>query len=297
MNPRVLSAVPMLLPPFPPAWAEVFGEDDAGVFAEFVSKEVRFVWRWIPPGWFRMGSPEDEAGRWDAEGPAHEVTISRGFWLGETPVTQAQWLALRAENPSHFKGDDRPVERVMWPECVAFAAELNSAVPELAAGLPSEAQWEYACRAGTTGAFHDGSPCTVPEGKDPALDRLCWFDQNSDGETHPVKQKLANDWGLHDLHGNVWEWCRDAWETNAYVARAGGVTDPECADSNIQARRVVRGGSWGLQARSCRAAIRYGWRPGNRNVFQGFRLAAGLELQAAVPPGAERLPPERRSRG
>jgi formylglycine-generating enzyme required for sulfatase activity len=270
-----------LIPFFPPPWAEVFGEDDAGVFAEFVVKEVRFVWRWIPPGRFLMGSPANETGRFGDEGPQHEVTISRGFWLGETPVTQAQWLALRAENPSGFKGDDRPVESVTWPHCADFAAALNAAVPGLAAGLPTEAQWEYACRAGTTAAFHDGSPCTKPEGNDLALVRLGWFDKNSGGGSHPVKQKLPNGWGLCDLHGNVWEWCRDGRRT--YTAEPQ--TDP-VGPMEAGATRVVRGGSWGTHARYCRAAIRFAWHPGSRNHPRGFRLAAGQEPGAAErPPG------------
>ncbi len=291
-------SVPGMIPAFPPVWAEVFGEDEFGVFAEFVLKEVRFVWRWIPPGRFLMGSPEDEVGRWDAEGPQHEVTISRGFWLGETPVTQAQWMALRADNPSGFKGRDHPVENVTWDQSESFAADLNAAIPGLAAGLPTEAQWEYACRAGTTGAFHDGSFCTVPEGKDPALDRLGWFEKNSGAETHPVKQKLSNAWGLYDLHGNVWEWCCDQWEGNAYTDRKGGVVDRVSEAGDPGDFRVARGGSWLNQARNCRAAIRDRGRLGDHWDFRGFRLAAGQEIPAAEPVlGAERLPPERRSRG
>jgi formylglycine-generating enzyme required for sulfatase activity len=299
MNKPGMPAVMGMLPAFCPVWAEVFGEDEAGVFAEFTLQGVRFVWRWIPPGRFKMGSPEDEAGRYGDEGPQHEVTISQGFWLGETPVTQAQWEALRPENPSRFKGEDRPVEQVTFPMCQAFATDLNAAVPGLAAGLPSEAQWEYACRAGTSGAFQDGSPCTLPDGDDPALNRLGWFDKNSGGHTQPVKWKESNAWGLYDLHGNVWEWCRDRWESNAYASRAGGVVDPVLESDDPGAARVVRGGSWGLQAGYCRAAIRCDWHPGLDWLFLGFRLAAGHESQAAEPQGAERLPPppERRSRG
>lgn len=299
MNAPAAHPVPGMIPPFPPEWAEVFGEDDAGIFAEFTLKEVRFVWRWIPPGRFRMGcGPEDTAG-YDKEKPAHEVVITRGFWLGETPVTQAQWLALRPENPSYFEGDDRPVEEVTWPACATFAVDLNVAIPGLAAALPTEAQWEYACRAGTTGAFHDGSPCTRPEGEDPALDRLGWFDGNSGGETHPVKEKLPNAWGLYDLHGNVWEWCRDVGDDKAYAARANGATDPETVAVD-GADRVVRGGSWINHARICRAAFRFGRVPGFRFRILGFRLAAGLDLRAAEPQSgdAERpVGPERRSRG
>jgi formylglycine-generating enzyme len=297
MSPSVILPVAGMLPAFPPEWAEIFGEDDAGVFAEFTLKEVRFVWRWIPPGRFRMGCDPEDAHGYPDEKPQHLVTITRGFWLGETPITQTQWLALRSDNPSRFQGEDRPVEQVTWPECVAFASDLTIAVPGLEAALPTEAQWEYACRAGKQSAFNDGSSCTKPEGNDSALDRLGWFDKNSGNVTHPVKQKLPNAWGLYDLHGNVWEWCRDRWEDDVYSGRADGVSDPVYDSSDPEAQRVVRGGSWSYRARDCRAAFRSGWHPGLRGRNQGFRLAAGLELQAAEPQGAERPPPERRSRG
>ena len=278
-----------LIPLYPPAWAEVFGEDDAGIFAECVVLEVRFVWRWIPPGKFTMGSPAGEVGRYSDEGPQHEVTISQGFWFGETPVTQAQWQAVMGNNPSHFKGSDSlPVEQVDWHQCVAFSDKLNEAVPGLFAALPTEAQWEYACRAGTQSAFHDGSACTQPEGVDPALNELGWYDKNSGSETHPVKQKLANAWGLYDLHGNVWEWCRD--DMRKYTAAPQ--RDPVGALES--APRVARGGAWSFQALVCRAAYRGRGEPVVRWLDQGFRLVAGQEPRAAEPQGAERPEAERR---
>jgi len=279
---------PTVLPAFPPCWAEVFGEDEAGIFAECSLGEVRFAWRWIPPGRFPMGSPEREKGRYNDEGPQHEVVISRGFWLGETPVTQAQWAAVTEEHPSRFEGGERPVEQVSWREAVAFARGLGEAFPGLHPGLPTEAQWEYACRAGTRNAFHDGSPCTKPMGKDPALDRLGWFDKNSEDKTHKVKRKAPNAWGLHDMHGNVWEWCADAWDEKVYRKRKDGAKDPMVESSDDDAFRVVRGGAWFSRAKFCRAAIRFRLVPGNRGRFLGLRLAAGQEPGAAEPPGAER---------
>ena len=278
------------IPRFAPSWAEVFGEDDLGIFAECTIGGVRFPWRWIPPGHFQMGSPEDEKGRREDEGPQHWVRIARGFWMGETPVTQAQWKAVMGRNPSNFPGDDRPVEQVSWYDSLDFIRRLNEWIPGLGAALPSEAQWEYACRADSTGAFHDGSPCTEPEGMDPALDRLGWFDKNSGGETHPVRQKLPNRWGLYDLHGNVWEWCRDVWDANAYRVREnaeGGVEDPIFIGKS-GAARFVRGGSWSNKARNCRAAIRYWINPDRDWSNIGLRLSAGQELGAAEPPDAER---------
>jgi len=280
-----------------PDWARRMFYDRFGIAADFEVGGVLFVMRWIPPGRFFMGSPEDKPKRWDTEVPRHEVTISRGFWLGETPVTQAQWRAVaeaaKGKNaldpePSHFEGGERPVEQVSWRESVAFAQGLGEAFPGLHPGLPTEAQWEYACRAGTRGAFHDGSPCTKPTGKDPALDRLGWFDENSEANTHKVKRKAPNNWGLHDMHGNVWEWCADAWDREAYRKRKNGAKDPKVESDKNDADRVVRGGAWGGQAEDCRAAFRGGFEPGNRGLFLGLRLAAGQESGAAEPPGAER---------
>jgi formylglycine-generating enzyme required for sulfatase activity len=268
-------------------WAEVFGEDQFGLFAEFSVKEARFVWRWIPPGRFWMGSPEEELGRQDREGPRHLVTISQGFWLGESPVTQAQWKALMGENPSHFNGDERPVEQVSHHDCSSFAAKLSEAVEGLRASLPTEAEWEYACRAGTEGAFHvDGSKCTQPEGLDPVLDALGWFDKNSGGETKTIKLKKPNGWGLYDMHGNVWEWCRDGLRSYSRES----VIDPRgpMEDSAPRARRALRGGSWFDRAQHCRAAGRLEDHPGLDWGGTGVRLFAGPELSAAEPLGAER---------
>jgi formylglycine-generating enzyme required for sulfatase activity len=278
-----------MVPAFCPAWAEVFGEDEFGVFAEFTLKEVRFVWRWVPPGKFLMGSPVVEQGRGGDEGPQHEVTITRGFWMGETPVTQAQWMALMPKNPSRHQGPERPLEMVNWFQGIAFADELNVVVPGLEAGLPSEAQWEYACRAGTKSAFHDGSPCTLPEGNDPALDRLGWFDENNGGGTHPVKHKLPNAWGLHDLHGNVWEWCLDVWQAEAYETRRGGAVDLIVQSLNMDRERVVRGGSWLDTASDCRAAVRAGWLPSVAWESVGLRLATGQQHSLMKPPGFEQF--------
>ncbi|MCX6874379.1 MAG: formylglycine-generating enzyme family protein [Verrucomicrobia bacterium] len=289
MNPSLLP--PLRIPAFPPPWAEVFGEDEAGIFAEFEVAKVRFVLRWIRPGNFMMGSPKEEEGRYEDEGPPHEVTISQGFWLGETPVTQAQWRAVMGDNPSRFEGpDELPAERVSWHDSQKFVRKLAAEHDGLFARLPSEAQWEYACRAGTDTAFNNGSACTLPTGKDPALDELGWFNENSEGKTHPVKGKLPNRWGLYDMHGNVWEWCEDAWEAAAYQNRRDGATDPRVTSADENAGRVVRGGAWYSRARLCRAASRSAYELGFRRSDLGLRLAAGREPGAAEPPGAERPP-------
>ena len=259
-----------------PDWASRFGQDQAGLFAEFELDGARFRLRWIPPGSFLMGSPESEAGR-IADETLHRVTISRGFWLADTPCTQAQWQAVMGENPSHFKepyDPKRPVESVDWEQCRQFCARLAERIRGLDFRLPTEAEWEYACRAGTTSAFNDGSNCTMPAGQDPALARLGWYDQNSQDQTHPVAEKRANAWGLHDMHGNVWEWCADHVEitgrlgTDTYVA---GIVDPV---NQQGAGRIVRGGSvWG-ESRYCRSASRGAGGPAARDWYRGFRLAA-----------------------
>lgn len=260
-----------------PAWARRMAVDEFGLYADLkiagLDRLRPLRLRWIPPGRFTMGSPEDEKGRMDREGPQHEVIISRGFWLAETPCTQEQWQAVMGENPAHFTGENRPVESMSWDECQKFCDKLTGLFPELMARLPSEAEWEYACRAGTERAFNNDDDCTEPEGADPALDRVGWFDKNSGNETHPVKQKQANNWGLYDMHGNVWEWCKDWF--GPYVADV--VTDPVGPQTGEV--RVVRGGGFWDYARHCRSAYRGRWHPSNRGQSIGFRFAAGQ------PPG------------
>ncbi|MHB9006456.1 MAG: SUMF1/EgtB/PvdO family nonheme iron enzyme [Limisphaerales bacterium] len=269
-----------------PKWASRFGQDQAGLFAEFELDGARFRLRWIPPGGFLMGSPESEAGRY-ADEPLHRVTISRGFWLADTPCTQEQWQAVMGENPSEFKEPyepKRPVESVDWEQCRQFFARLRKRIPDLDFRLPTEAEWEYACRAGTTSAFNDGSDCTVPEGKDPALERIGWHGEGSEGKTHPVAVKPPNAWGLRDMHGNVWEWCADqaGLEGSEIVVdtNVDGIVDPHCEQG---AWRVVRGGSYWNESRLCRSACRGAREPGIRLWILGFRLAAGQELGRGAP--------------
>ena len=157
--------------------------------------------RWIEPGTFQMGSPDSEDGRYSDEGPQHEVRLTKGFWLGDTPVTQALWTAAMGNNPSHFKDPKRPVESVSWDDVQQFLNKMNARVPGIGLGLPTEAQWEYACRAGTEGANYARGGQKLAD--------IAWFGENSGGQTHPVATKPCNDWGLYDMLGNVWEWCAD----------------------------------------------------------------------------------------
>ena len=212
--------------PEPPPWASTFGVDEYGVFAGINVKETVQMFRWIEPGTFQMGSPDDERGRWEDEGPQHEVMIPSGFWLGETPVTQAFYETVAGKNPSHFTGNvQRPVEQVSWQEAVAFCERLKKLLSEFEAaevGLPTEAQWEFACRAASTAPLYSGLELTGEEGACPNVDALAWYGENSGNTTHPVGEKLPNGWGLYDMLGNVEEWCEDAWHENYESAPTDG---------------------------------------------------------------------------
>ena len=229
----------------------------------------------IPAGEFLMGSPEDEEDRCNDE-TQHLVKISRPYWLAKYPVTQGQWEVAMGKNPSHFKdaGKDAPVEDVSWEDAVEFCQKLNERegkagrLPEgYQYSLPTEAEWEYACRAGTTTVFAFG-------------DSLSSHQANFNGEypyggvekgpylktTTPVGKYAPNPWGLYDMHGNVWEWCHD-WFGDYPT---GSVTDP--TGPSIGSYRVGRGGSWSYYARDCRSALRFRSLPGGRDSRLGFRL-------------------------
>ncbi|MBO7108037.1 MAG: SUMF1/EgtB/PvdO family nonheme iron enzyme, partial [Verrucomicrobia bacterium] len=228
---------------------------------------------WIEPGTFLMGSPEDELGRKSNE-VQHQVTLTQGYWLGKFEVTQAQYEAVTGKNPSEFKGADLPVEKVNWNDAVKFCEWLT--IQERAAGrlpggyeytLPTESQWEYACRAGTTTALNSGKD--LSDWKEcPEVDEVGWYWYNSDKMTHPVGQKQPNAWGLYDMHGNVYEWCLD-WFGDYPTSSVTDPTGPSTGSS-----RVVRGGSWFYYARDCRSAYRYYGNPSyDYYYYYGFRVA------------------------
>ena len=203
-----------------------------------------------------MGSPSQERGRFPEEGPQHEVQLTQGFWLCDTPCTQALWQAVIGTNPSGFQGEQHPVDSVSWKDCQQFLVACNQLMPELPLTLPTEAQWEYACRAGTT----------TPRYEAP-LDTIAWYVSNSRHTTHAAAQKRPNAWGLYDMLGNVWEWCHDG--LRAYTRH--GVSDP-VGPTTADADRALRGGSWGHSAQDVRAAYRDGSRHSNANI--GFRAAS-----------------------
>jgi formylglycine-generating enzyme required for sulfatase activity len=224
----------------------------------------------ISAGTFMMGSPESEEERSEDE-VQHEVTLTKDFYLGVTQVTQAQYQKVMGENPSYFQGDkvkgdssNHPVEMVSWEDVVEFCKKLSALPEEKAAGrvyrLPTEAEWEYACRAGSTTAF---SFEESPE----QLGDYAWYDDNSGDRTHPVALKKPNALGLFDMHGNVWEWCSDCY--GEYPE--GAVSDPTGSEEG--SIRVLRGGSWHYEAAGCRSASRAGGSPSFRDNFIGFRVA------------------------
>ncbi len=240
-----------------------------------LAEGVALEFAWIPPGDFLMG----DYGGWWYEEPRHRVRFDLGFYLGVYPVTQAQFAVFTAaRNLSHGNGfpgqPNHPAENLNWLEACGFCDWLqeicsDSIPPGFRASLPTEAQWEYACRAGTETEYYTGDG-------EAALDAAGWFGWNLAGSTKPVGQKVANAWGLYDMHGNVDEWCLDEWDAVAYSKRPDGVVDPVVGDLSASAEgknrdRVVRGGSWYDSAGYCRSAFR-GWRSVvNRSWFRGFR--------------------------
>jgi formylglycine-generating enzyme required for sulfatase activity len=220
--------------------------------AQFINKRLGMVFVYIPPGKFMMGD--------EKTGNIHEVTLTKGFLMQTTPVTQSQWEKVMGNNPSGYKknGSACPVENVSWKEVQAFIHKLN-VMEKANYNLPTEAQWDYACRAGSKTKYHFGD-------QESELKNYAWFKSNSNKRTHPVAKLRPNAWGLYDMHGNVWEWCRDWYDS--YPDHS--VTDPAGPDSGVH--RVVRGGSWYVESNVCRTAYRDGGSPKDRATLIGFRL-------------------------
>jgi len=233
-------------------------------------EDIEYPFRWCPPGTFMMGSPTSGQNRSTDETPP-QVTLSRGFWLLETPVTQGMWEGIMGNNPSNWKGVKLPVEQVSWGDCQGFIQKLNGlgvAPDGYRFSLPTEAQWEYACRAGTTTPFNFGSTLNGDKancnGNYPygTSTKGRYLEKSTEVGTYP-----ANAWGLYDMHGNVWEWCSDWYGDYP----SGAVTDPTGASTGSY--RVLRGGSWSNSARHCRSAHRRSSVPSNRNDLIGIRLS------------------------
>jgi formylglycine-generating enzyme required for sulfatase activity len=268
------------LPASPYLWADKSTPATGNRFYRAVEFAAPTNLVFIPPGTFRMGSPTNEVDREESEGPQTAVTISRGFWMGKYEVTQGEYLSLMNTNPSYFTTNDwygnpitpdqnRPVETVSWFDATNYCAQLTQR--ERAAGriatnsvyrLPTEAEWEYACRAWTSTRFSYGDDLGYTN-----LTNYAWYMDNSGDATQPVGQKLPNPWGLYDMHGNVWEWCQDYLGTypgGIAVDPQGPVTDSE---------RLSRGGAWAHNVKNCRLARRVLGCPGfSCNGVIGFRV-------------------------
>lgn len=277
-----------------PEWAVDAGDDKFGRYAilQVPGTQVTQRLRWIKPDRFFIGSPPSEIGRSKNESPQTAVTFADGFWLFDTPVTQELWQAVIGDNPSQFRSPTRPVETVNHEDARSFIARLNALTPGLRLSLPSEAEWEFACRAGTAMATWRGNLGEDETRFAPILDDIAWYIGNShDGfeldngfdvgatfgkpraslwaGTRPVALKSPNDWGLYDMLGNVWEWCSDNWHDN----HDGVPTDGTARPADSDAFRVVRGGSWINDAADARAAYRNGRDPAGLYGNLGFRCA------------------------
>ena len=244
-----------------PGWANAWGRDRFGLYADLeIGTQIQRL-RYIEPGTFLMGSPDSEPDRDDDEGPQHQVTLTEGYWLADTTCTQALWQAVMGNNPSHFKGaPDLPVESVSWGDVQQFLTKLNGLLPsDCEAALPMEAQWEYACRAGTKTPYWFGEAISAEQAH---------FDQPwYSGQTVPVKARPANGWGLYQMHGNVWEWCEG--RKREYSADPVE-TPPDGQDKNS---RALRGGSWLYEAWVARSASRNGRHSVSRDQYFGFRFS------------------------
>ncbi|WP_413923098.1 SUMF1/EgtB/PvdO family nonheme iron enzyme, partial [Candidatus Accumulibacter phosphatis] len=269
-----------------PQWAKELARDGHGIYLDVDFAGVVQRFRWIEPGEFMMGSPAAESERYEGE-VQHEVTLSRGFWLANTACTQAFWQAVTGGNPSSFKDDPRhPVEQVSWYDVQAFIAELKRRLPGLPARLPTDAEWEYACRAGTTTPFSFGAKVT------PDVVNYNGNYPYAGGEKGVYRQKTvpaaslpANPWGLYEMHGNIYEWCADWYADYPTEPQI----DPQGPQTGVD--RVLRGGSWGDIGGLVRSAYRSRRGPSLRAHFIGFRLAMDQDEQGLSPADPVTVPP------
>jgi sulfatase modifying factor 1 len=251
--------------------------DNEGEYKEINVNNVKQGFRWIEAGSFLMGSPLNEPER-DKDELQHQVTLTHGYWLADTACTQALWQAVMEKNPANFQEDlNNPVEQVSWDDVQEFLSKLNQAIPELNARLPTEAEWEYACRAGTITQFSFGDNITPEQvnydGNYPYNNAAKGLDR---GKTVAVKSLPPNAWGLYEMHGNVLEWCNDWYGDYANES----VTNPTGATEGTS--RVLRGGSWYFIARYARSADRSRSTPDFRSNRMGFRFALGQAVNELI---------------
>lgn len=219
---------------------------------------IKYNMVWVDGGTFRMGATSEQGSEISDEKPVHSVTLS-GYYIGKTEVTQVLWQAVMGSNPSYFEGDDLPVEQVSWDDCQEFIRKLNSLTGQNFR-LPTEAEWEFACRGGNNSRGYKYSGSNY-------IDNVAWYDGNSGDKTHPVAMKSPNELGIYDMSGNVWEWCADWYGDYS----SGRQTNPKGPYGGSY--RVIRGGSWFICARGCRSSFRFNSFPSSRLDYLGLRLA------------------------
>ena len=219
---------------------------------------IKYNMVWVDGGTFRMGATSEQGSEISDEKPVHSVTLS-GYYIGKTEVTQVLWQAVMGSNPSYFEGDDLPVEQVSWDDCQEFIRKLNSLTGQNFR-LPTEAEWEFACRGGNNSRGYKYSGSNY-------IDNVAWYDGNSGDKTHPVATKSPNELGIYDMSGNVWEWCADWYGDYS----SGRQTNPKGPYGGSY--RVGRGGSWFIYARFCRSSFRISFIPACRYYYLGLRLA------------------------
>lgn len=253
-------------PAAPPAVAPTVDTPEA-IAARLRAVNIEFVW--IEPGTFQMGTPYGEPGRDSDEGPVHPVKITQGFFIGKFEVTQAQWRAVMNRASFQFRGDEnQPAENISWDDVQEFIKRMNTRDDGFTYRLPTEAEWSYAAGAG---GHHSPSS---------SLDEMAWYGSNAGGRTHPVGAKKPNEWGLYDVHGNVWEWVQD-WYSKTYYGVSPD-TDPPGPETGEL--RGMRGGGWNSLANLCRVGLRNGLGPGLRRADLGFRLVRVARTPAAASP-------------
>ncbi len=253
---KPVSPIPLIVSPTP--------------FTEKISNGVTLEMVSLPAGQFIMGSADSDPDAWDAEKPQHQVKVN-SFAIGKYPVTQAQYEAVMGTNPSHFKNNSwlknnlqNPVENVSWNDAQAFCQKLSQ-ITGKTYRLPTEAEWEYACRAGTTTRYYFGDDANQ-------LGDYAWYRANSQSKTHPVGQKKPNAWGLYDMSGNVWEWCEDNWHDN-YIGAPKDGSAWTINNDNRSHPKCLRGGSWNYGPNDCRSAFRFRSNPVGVSNYDGFRVA------------------------
>lgn len=235
-----------------------------------IGDDVPLSFCWIPSGSFLVGSPNTEEGHEESESPQHRVVIARGFRMSCTPVTRDQWEAVVGLPPVTPAQASHPVTEVSWDDVQRFLARLSQVLARGSVRLPTEAEWEYACRAGSSGRYASGD-------SEADLDRMGWYAANSGGATHPVREKAPNAWGLHDIHGNVFEWCQD-WDGPYAPSEQTDPSGPPSGD-----KRILRGGCFKCPPPYCRSANRYSAPPDRRGRNFSFRVVLLVaDLQHAI---------------